>query len=58
MRVLRNLANLLSRRRVGAWAAELAGIGLLVVAGWLISPALGLVVLGLYLVIMANTGGE
>lgn len=48
-----------ARARAGAlawlaWLAEIAGVALLAVAAWMIVPALALVIIGAYFVVLAN----
>ncbi len=52
------LFKLLTARAAPLWAAEIAGITALAAAGFMVAPALCLVVVGIYLVIVANAGGE
>lgn len=48
----------LSRRDVLTWGAEIIGVGLVAVAIGLWMPALGLGVVGAYIVLAANATGD
>lgn len=48
----------LLRRTVGQWALEIAGVSLVAIAASTLAIGFGLTVAGLYLVMVANTGGS
>lgn len=48
---------LLGRRELREWLIEFAGVALLAAAAYMVAPAVALVVAGVYLLIVANTGG-
>jgi hypothetical protein len=51
---------LIARRKAWLpWLGEILGVGLLAAGlGWAIHPAAGLIVLGIYALIVANQGGS
>jgi hypothetical protein len=49
---------LLGQRTLLRWAAEIAGVGAIAFAAWTWHEALGVVVVGAYLVIVANHEGS
>lgn len=55
--VLKTAKMLLGRRESREWLIEVAGITLISAAAFTIAPAVALVVTGIYLLIVANTGG-
>lgn len=56
--VRRLLASIRGQRTMLRWCAEIAGVGAIAYAAWTWHEALGVVVVGAYLVIVANAGGE
>lgn len=49
---------ILGAKSAQRWAAEIAGVGALAIAGWMIFAPAGIAVLGVYLVLVANAGGD
>ena len=52
--VARTAARIGRSRSVRLWTAEIAGVALLATAGALVTPALGLLVVGVFLIIVGN----
>jgi len=57
----RVLASAFARARAGVlgwlrWLLEVAGVLAIAVASWMVAPALGLVVVGFYLILLASVG--
>ncbi len=55
---MKRALRLLTRKSTARWSAEIAGVGLLAVAAWLIAPPLSFLVGGAYLILVANQGGS
>lgn len=61
-RLMARVAAWVARRKSAVqWVAEIAGVGMIAGGVWMLQPWAGLVILGLYVVLVANTssaGGE
>lgn len=57
-RILARALAVVRRRNAGWWALEIAGVALLAAAAYMWIAPLGLVAVGVYLIITANTGGD
>ena len=58
--MMRRLAAIVARRSVWLWACEIAGVGVIAIAGWLVAAPLGIFIVGAYLVVVAEStpGGD
>ena len=54
----RRVRDLVARRSVQRWAAEVVGYGLAAVGAWMVWAPLGLFVAAGYIIVVANMGGD
>jgi len=55
--VLRATNRVVTSRGAWRWCAEIAGVGAMAIAAWMVHAAAGVAVVGLYLIVVANSGG-